>query len=110
MGQFIMKKIKLVDAIADLRKELYEAHEAGKEHPLKLDIDGVEIEFAVEIAKQGEVGGELSFYVPLVEIDGKLNASGELGSQNTHRIKLHLKPKINDTSVEISGETKPQED
>jgi len=97
-----VEKIKLVDAIANLRTELYQAIMASKNEPLKLQIDAVDVEFAIEIAKRGDAGGEISFDVYVA--DGKFKAGGELGSTHSHRIKLSLKPLLNGQSpVAVSG-------
>lgn len=97
-----MEQVKLVDAIAQLRRELYDANEAGKNEGLRLEIDAIDIEFEVEITKGGEVGVEFGFRV--LSVGGKVKAGGELGSNHTHRLKLHLKPKFEGGSVvAVSG-------
>ena len=51
-----MTKIKLVDAIAELRRELYKANKAGAGEELKLEIEAVDVEFEVELEMSRLIG------------------------------------------------------
>ena len=103
-----MEKIKLVDAIAHLRRELYAANQAGKNEGLKLEIGAIDVEFEIEIEKHGDLGAEISFNV--VVADGKAKAGGDLHSAHTHRVKLHLKPTMDGENVSISDRAHRQDD
>lgn len=103
-----MPKIKLVDAIAQLRRELYKANKAAAGEELKLEIEAVDVEFEVEIGKQGEAGAELDFNVVVAE--GKLQAGGDMSSKQTHRVRLHLKPTISGQPAHIEGTTQRPND
>lgn len=103
-----MAKIKLVDAIAQLRRELYKANKAGAQEELKLEIEAVDVEFEIEIDKQGEAGIELGFNV--LGAEGKFEAGGDLASKHSHRVRLHLKPTLNQQAVQIAGQTIPKAD
>ena len=103
-----MGKIKLVDAIAQLRRELYKANKAGEQEELKLEIEAIDVEFEVELAKQGEVGAEFGFNV--VVADAKLHAGGDIASKQSHRVRLHLKPTMNGRSAQIEDKTEPADD
>jgi hypothetical protein len=108
-GGTVMEKIKLVDALANLRRELYEANEAAKNEGLKLEIDTIDVEFAVEIEKSAEASGQISGkakFLNFFVIEGGVKAGGEVGSTRSHSIKLHLKPKLdNNTSFDVSGKS-----
>ena len=101
-----MEKIKLADALANLRRELYKANEAAKDEGLKLEIDSIDVEFAVEIVKSGEASGKLGGKLDLdfVVVEGELKGGGDIGSTRSHRLKLHLRPTINGGRLPVSGE------
>ena len=103
-----MEKIKLVDVISSLRRELYAANEAGKSEDLKLEIQAIDVEFEVEIEKRGEAGVEVEFNVLVV--GGKVKAGGDIHSAHTHRIKLHLTSTLNGERTQIGGAGKRESD
>jgi hypothetical protein len=103
-----MADLRLVEAISRLRQELYEANKAGAKEELRLDIESVEVEFAVEIVKRGEGGAEICFNVYVV--NAKLKAGGDLDNKYAHRIKLNLKPTLHGQTVPITGVVVPKKD
>lgn len=103
-----MDKIRLADALADLRRELYQANEASKKEGLKLEIDSIDVEFAVEISRSGEGEGKLSFNVLIAQ--GEVKTGGEASKTRTHSIKLHLKPSIDGKQVHVGATGCPEND
>ena len=103
-----MQEIKLADALADLRRELYEANKAAKNEGLKLEIDAIDVEFAVEIVKSGEVGAKLSFNVIVAQAEVK--AGGDISRTRSHSIKLHLKPTLDGKNPYVGDTGKPEKD
>lgn len=73
-------------AVSAVREQLQLAMEAGKDEQLKFRTGPVELEFAVEIRKEGEAKARV-FVLPW-----NLEARGSLGSGRTHRVKLTLQP------------------
>ncbi|MEV5414358.1 trypco2 family protein [Thermopolyspora sp. NPDC052614] len=85
-------------AIEQLRAQLLAAQEQGRGKELRFQITEVEMEFAVEVRKEG--GGNLGLHLGLV----KVGADGKLSHGQTHRLKLKLNVTDADGgSPEISG-------
>ena len=78
--------VGLADAIKALRGELSAAMVEGKQEELRFRLGPVEMEFTVEVAKEG--GGEAGVKFWVVSLGGK----GSVGSGATHRVKLELQP------------------
>ena len=84
-------KIGLAEAIENLRQELKEATEQGKDQELRLLVDGIELELEIEISKEGGSQGKVSFN--LFGSGAEVGVAGQMGKTRAHRIKLSLRPK-----------------
>ena len=73
-------------AITAIRAQLQESMDAGEDERLKFRTGPVELEFTVEIRKEGE-GTARVFVLPAL-----FETKGSLGKDRTHRIKLTLHP------------------
>jgi Trypsin-co-occurring domain 2 len=79
--------IGLSDAIAALRAELVTAMTAGQSEKLHFELGPVELEFTVDVHKDGGADGGIRWGVI------SFGASGSAGSAAGHRVKLVLQPK-----------------
>jgi hypothetical protein len=78
--------VGLADAIAALRQELTTAMSAGKDSDLRFGLGPVEMEFLLEIKRDG--AGEAGVRFGVVTVGAK----GGLARASTHRVKLSLQP------------------
>jgi hypothetical protein len=78
--------IPLAKAIQDLRAELLDAVEEGREKDLRFKLKPIELEFSVAMTWTGEVHAGVKFWV----VD--LGAKGEVEQARTHKLKLVLEP------------------
>ena len=78
--------VGLADAIAALRRELTAAMTTGKDSALRFGLGPVEMEFMLEVKREG--GGEAGIRFGVVTIGAK----GSIASASTHRVKLTLQP------------------
>lgn len=78
--------VGLSDAIAALRRELNTARTAGKDDNLRFGLGPVEMEFLLEVKREG--GGEAGVRIGVVTIGAK----GGVSKASTHRVKLVLNP------------------
>ena len=78
--------VGLADAIAALRRELTTAMAAGKGSSLRFGLGPVEMEFLLEVKREG--GGESGVRFGVVTIGAK----GGAAKASTHRVKLSLQP------------------
>ena len=79
--------IGLSDAIAALRAELVMAMTAGQSEKLHFELGPVELEFTVDVHKDGGADGGIRWGVV------SFGARGVAGSAAGHRVKLVLQPK-----------------
>jgi hypothetical protein len=79
--------IGLSDAIAALRAELVAAMAAGQSEVLHFELGPVELEFTVDVHRDGGADGGIRWGVV------SFGASGSAGSAAGHRVKLVLQPK-----------------
>lgn len=91
--------IELSRVIRELRAELYEAAEAGKDEELRFEMGPVELEVTVAITNEASTGGKVRFWV--AEADG----SAKHGDVTTQRLKISLQPTLRSTgrAPEVSG-------
>lgn len=78
--------MELAEAIADLRRELTTALQAGQEEALRFKLGPVELSFQLQVAKKAGANAGVRFWV--VSAGGQ----GELSKASTHQIKLTLQP------------------
>jgi hypothetical protein len=103
-----MGKIKLAEAIAELRRELYRANKASQGEDLQLEVETIDVELAVKIETGGDVSGAVKLDFVVADID--LKGDGKLNRTHGHTIKLRLKPSVNGKRFGVNDEDKPVND
>jgi NTP-dependent ternary system trypsin peptidase co-occuring protein len=76
----------LAEAITALRRELVDAERSGRGEDIRFRIGPVELEFAVEITKEGTGEAGVRFWV----LD--MGAKGSVTRGDVHRVSLTLQP------------------
>ncbi len=79
--------MRVSDAIGSLRRELAATRLAGAGESIRFEMGPVEMEFGLELRKEGK--GELGAKFWVVSV----GASGSVGTTATHRLKLTMTPK-----------------
>lgn len=79
--------VGLSDAIAALRAELVTAMAAGQSEVLHFELGPVELEFTVDVRKDGGADAGIRWGVV------SFGVTGSVGSAAGHRVKLVLQPK-----------------
>ena len=92
----------VADAIENLRQEMTESIERGKDQKLHFNVDQVELELAVEVERAAGGEGKVSFKVFGTGID--LGGSDSLSQASAHRIKITLKPSADGNGVQVIDE------
>jgi Trypsin-co-occurring domain 2 len=97
--------IELGEVIAELRRELQQAMNAGQGQPLRFELGPVELEATVAVEKGGGGGAKVRFWV--VELGGDANAA----QSSSQRIKLALQPRLAGSGEApwVSGDEAPGE-
>jgi hypothetical protein len=92
--------VGLADAVRALRSELTAAIGEAKGERLRFALDGVEMEFLLEVRKEASAEAGVKFWV--INVGGK----GGVASGSTHRVKLALTPKdvVTGRKAEIADE------
>jgi Trypsin-co-occurring domain 2 len=92
--------IELAEVIRELRRELHDAIDAGKDEPLRFEAGPIELEATIAVERRGGAGAKLRFWV--VEFGGDAKAT----QSSTQRIKLTLQPRLADsgTAPWVSGQ------
>ncbi|MEU6085407.1 trypco2 family protein [Streptomyces sp. NPDC047085] len=96
-----MAEVGLAAAIAELRRELYDAQSEGAGEQFAFEIEEAQLELMLELRNQGQGGGKLSFGVASVDLGGNHS------SARTHKLVLKLKVKDRATGgglAEVSDE------
>ena len=92
--------LDLADVVRALRRELIEAAADGADAAIHFELGPVEVEFLVEVHREGSADTGVRFGVVSV------GAKGSLASGTTHRVKLALTPKDSDgRSPEVYAES-----
>jgi hypothetical protein len=92
----------LAQAIGALRRELVQAQSAGAGEDLRFRLGPVEMEFLVEVTREGSGEAGVKFWVVNV------GAKGSLARGTTHRLTLTLQP--HDVRTGTDAEVSSQED
>ena len=79
--------VGLADAVRALRSELTAAMAEAEGQRLRFELDAVEMEFLLEVRKEGGMEAGIKFWVI------SLGSKGEVSSGSTHRVKLAFSPK-----------------
>jgi Trypsin-co-occurring domain 2 len=96
--------VGLADAVRALRSELTAAMAEAEGQRLRFELDAVEMEFLLEVRKEGGAEAGVKFYVI------SLGAKGGVSSGSTHRVKLSLSPKdmVTGRKAQIADEVEAQ--
>lgn len=89
-------KRQLVEVVAALRNDLEAAIAEGKDKTIKFDLEEVEVELHTQITKSGDlkVNGGVEFKILGFEVGSAgVEGTGSYSKENTHTIRLKLKPK-----------------
>jgi hypothetical protein len=87
--------VGLADAVRALRAELTTAMTEGRDGTLRFELGPVEMEFLLEVRREG--GGEAGVKFWVVSLGGKGSAS----RGSTHRVTLSLTPRVDGRPPEI---------
>lgn len=87
---------EITEAIEQLREQLSAAQEKGKGASLRFHITEVEMEFLVEVRKEGKGGAGLKLGVV------SLGADGAISQGSTHRLRLKLDVKDGDSEQDAT--------
>jgi hypothetical protein len=91
---------ELGETVSAIRSELQAALEEGRDEAVRFTTGPVELEFTVEVRKDG--GAKAKVFV----LPWTVEAHGSAGAAQTHRVKLTLQP-VNDQGgdLRIAGES-----
>lgn len=97
--------IELSEMIAELRRELNDAIDAGADERLRFELGPVEVEVTVGLDSKGTAGAKVRFWV--IELGG----DAEVARSSLQRIKLTLQPRLAGSKArpEISDTERPRE-
>jgi hypothetical protein len=90
----------LAEVIGQVRDELERAQRAGAGRDLKFSVERVNLEFAVQVRREGSGRAELRIGVVTA------GAGGTAARDTTHTIQIELKPqgRDGDPNVRVGGE------
>ncbi len=88
----------LVEAIAELRRELTAANRAAADEPLKLPITTVSVELQVVVTRRAD--GQAGFSLPIIGLG--LGGSAGVESEVTHKVSLTFGPPTDAAGEPIS--------
>ncbi|MGW3623782.1 trypco2 family protein [Streptomyces sp. NPDC000880] len=90
----------LAEVIGQVRDELERAQRAGEGRDLKFSVERVNLEFAVQVRREG--GGRAELRIGVVTAGG----GGTAARDTTHTIQIELKPqgRDGDPNVRVGGE------
>ncbi|NUS58561.1 MAG: hypothetical protein HOV66_27470 [Streptomycetaceae bacterium] len=86
-----MAAIGLVEAIEELRQELYEAQDRGRGEQFAFLVEEAQLELVLELRDTGQAGGKLKF--------GVVQAGAEVTEASARTHKLTLKLKVSDKAA-----------
>ncbi|MEU4425897.1 trypco2 family protein [Actinoplanes sp. NPDC024001] len=89
-------RIGLADAIALLHDELEEARAKGAGREIQFKVGPVELEFQVEVGREGTAGGKVRFYIV------EAGAEGKLSSRSMQLVRIHLDPVDAETGTQVA--------
>lgn len=97
--------LDLAEVIAELRTELADAIDKGRNEALRFEVGPVELELTVAVEKSGTTGGKVKFWVVEAGVDGKI------ASTSTQKVKVTLTPRQSGVPgpPEVSGSELPGE-
>ncbi len=99
-----MSKIRLSDAIENLRAELFRAHRLGKDQDIMFNLGDIELELEVVAEDETSGGAKVNWWIFSGGMEGKIKDA------NKHKLKLNLQAvdkKGQPLRVSRSAETRP---
>jgi hypothetical protein len=81
-----MSEMGLAKAIAQLRAEVSQAIEQGKQEKLKFELSPIEVELQLQLTREADAKAELKWVVV------SIGAGAKAESVQTHKIKFTLTP------------------
>lgn len=90
------KKLELVDMIRDLREQLIQAQGEGEGKAVRFLVEDVELELDIAVEEQAEGKLSAKFYVLTSHLKGTKK------DMVTQRIKLKLKPNVEDLAADTN--------
>ncbi|HEV7667949.1 MAG TPA: trypco2 family protein [Thermoanaerobaculia bacterium] len=98
-----MAKIALADMIEELRNELQDAVQRGRQRSVRFELGEVTLEAEVALSVEGEGKGSVKFWV-----FGGAEAKASAGKTQTHKLILKLLPfeETSDTSGKPAAKKK----
>jgi hypothetical protein len=79
-------RIRLADAIAELRAEISRAREEGEGKDVRFAAKAIEVELSIDFGWTAEVKGGVSKWVPFVD----LSAGGGANEKSLHTVRMTL--------------------
>ena len=96
--------MSLAEMIVKLRKDLREAQRQAEREDLRFQVEEIELEVQVTLAKQGEGKVGVNFWVYTAE------AGGSVGQETAHTLRLKLKPSGPEGDVYVGDRDKKPTD
>ena len=93
--------VNLADAVRALRQELKKAIAEGQGQGIRFELGAVEMEFLLEVSREG--GGQAGINFWVVSVSGR----GAATSGSTHRVTLALKPVDDSGASPLIAGTEP---
>jgi Trypsin-co-occurring domain 2 len=87
----------LADAIQEIRTDIANAIERGKNEDLKFKLGTIELELTMIMTREGQGGGKLAFKV--LGVGAEANLGGKISDAATHKVKVVLTPQVTDQLV-----------
>lgn len=86
MAQAKMSKMRLADAVAELRSEISRARQEGEGKDVRFAAREIQVELAIDFGWAAEASGGVSKWIPFVD----LGAKGGINERSLHKITLTL--------------------
>jgi hypothetical protein len=87
--------IELREAIATLRQELDAARSVGAGERVQFAVGTIDLEFTVQVGREGGAGAKVRFWVV------EAGAEGKLSSSSTQVVKIRLEPVDTVTKAQV---------
>lgn len=89
-------RIRLADALAELRAEISRARQEGEGQDVRFATKQIEVELSLDFGWTAEASGGVSKWIPFVD----LSAKGSVDEKSLHKVKLTLE-------IDTSGKPSP---
>jgi hypothetical protein len=86
MSENAVSRIRLADAIAELRSEISQARREGDGKDVRFSAKTIEVELSIDFGLSAEADAKLSKWIPFIDVGAK--AKGD--QKSLHKIKLTL--------------------